>query len=106
MELNTSWASAIAEIEIAPAVDFPATKSAAARAVRLHNGAEMDAQAAFESRAAASAAADKTTPRRVNPRRSLSHARANRLRTVPAGHLSRSAASSGVRPFEIAEHDR
>ena len=75
-----------------------APKVIAARVVMSHREDETDAEADREASADTIVAAGKAAPRRVSPRRSLSHARANRLRTVPAGHRRRCAASSGVRP--------
>ncbi len=90
MDLSTSRASAVAA--------GAAAKWTAARVVMSHRGDETDAEAGADPRSEARAAAGRTTPRRVSPRRSLSLARASRLRSVPSGQPSRCAASSSVRP--------
>ena len=82
------------------AVDAAACRAAkriAALAVMSHRWGETDAEADRGLRAAASAVVESTKPRRVK-RGGASPARASRLRSVPAGHRSRRAASSRVRP--------
>ena len=98
MDRSTSWARAVTEAETVPVAACPAAKFIAARVVLSHRRDETDAEADLELSAATRPAPDSATPRRVKLRRSLSHARANRLRTVPAGHRSRCAASSRVSP--------
>ena len=88
----------LAEAELAPAALCLAAKRIAARVVMSPREGETDAEADRDASADIIAAAGKATRRRVSPRRSLSHARANRLRTVPAGHRRRRAASLTVRP--------
>ena len=94
MDLSTSWARETAS----GAAAFLAAKSIAVSVVMSHRGDEIDADSALELSAARRPAPDSDTPRRVKLCRSFTHARANRLRTVPAGHLSRCAASSSVSP--------
>ncbi len=66
----------------------------------------MDAATDRWPTAATSAVADSAKPRRQSPRRSFSRARARRLRSVPAGHRSRSRRFVESEALEVAEHDR
>ena len=78
----------------------------AALVVTSHREDETAALAAVESRTAARAEVDRKAPRRVRPRRSLSPARANRLRSVPSGQRSRRPRLVELEPLEVAEYDR
>ncbi|MGO9465566.1 MAG: hypothetical protein ACLQVF_15590 [Isosphaeraceae bacterium] len=98
IDLDTSRAKTTAKFDSAPPAAFPAAKLRAAWVVDSQNCEETSALADRGQRAAASAADDKTMPRRVSWRRSFSRARASRLRSVPAGQRSRRAASSRVMP--------
>ena len=98
MDLSTSCARAIVEAERASTAAGPAAKRSAARVVISNRADETDADAGRESSTAASAAAGRTIPRRMSPRRSFSRARAMRLRTVPCDQRSCRAASWTVNP--------
>jgi hypothetical protein len=87
-----------AAVEPVPPAVRNVAKRIAALVVAARSVVETPADADMPVRVTASAAPDTTTPRRVSPRRSLSRARANRLRTVPGGQRSRRAASSSVSP--------
>ncbi len=79
---------AAAWAESAPPAACRAAKRIAARLVESHRRDETDARGAIAI----------AKPRSASPRRSLSRARTNRLRSVPLGHFSRAAASSGESP--------
>ena len=88
-----------AAADIAPATAVRrAAKLIAARAVVSHSAGETPAEVERDESAEPTAAVEKATPRRISPRRNFSHARARRLRTVPAGQPRRRAVSSTVRP--------
>ncbi len=89
MVRRTSWARSVA----VDAMSCLVANRLAVLAVMSRSWGEMDAEADWGLIAAAS-----TTPRRVDVAVELLTRRANRLRSVPAGHRSRRAASSRVSP--------
>ena len=68
MDLSTSWARAITQVELARAAVCLAAKLIAARVVVVLKGDEIQADAEHGFKPTAKAAAEKTTPRRVRLR--------------------------------------